>query len=286
MLDRSEWAGQLSMRFESRNGRTVAARQYHQDALRVLRPHYLDETGQVTYTVVNPGGAYLGADRYFMSFELDDSANLLLTTQSAQKIYRTPQGPAQQDMWVTLGPHSTLEYVPDQLIVYREGSYIQKTVIDMDPTASALVCEVVTPGWAPDGSTFRYKFLSMRTELRVRTAQGPVPIAVDNIRVEPRDDDSVVQMGFMEGYSHMGQLLVADSRLDDAAFERLAQLIDASHTMSGMSWAGHRNPEGMRCISIRSLAQDTETISQLHLDVANFLRNEWRGQGELFLRKY
>ncbi|PJI51850.1 urease accessory protein UreD, partial [Methylobacterium radiotolerans] len=32
-------------------------RRYHRGALRVLRPMYLDGTGQVTYVVVNPGGA-------------------------------------------------------------------------------------------------------------------------------------------------------------------------------------------------------------------------------------
>ncbi|MBA4103208.1 MAG: urease accessory protein, partial [Arthrobacter sp.] len=49
--------GRLELRVAVRGQRSVAAHQYHQGALRVLRPHYLDDSGQVCYVVVNPGGA-------------------------------------------------------------------------------------------------------------------------------------------------------------------------------------------------------------------------------------
>src|SRR5690349_18112916 len=56
--------GRLELAIEARSGRSVAVHQYHQGALRVMRPHYLDDSGQVCYVVVNPGGAYLGADLF------------------------------------------------------------------------------------------------------------------------------------------------------------------------------------------------------------------------------
>ncbi len=73
-------------------GRSVASRQFHEGALRVLRPHYLDESGQVCYVMVNPGGgAYLGSDLFVVDVEVEaGGADLLLTTQSATKVYRTP----------------------------------------------------------------------------------------------------------------------------------------------------------------------------------------------------
>ncbi len=107
----------------------MAAHQFHQGALRVLRPHYLDESGQVCYVVVNPGGAYLGADLYVIDVEVGDGATLLLTTQSATKIYRTPGSFAEQRMTLRLGEGAQLELAPDQLIAYREASYRQNTHI-------------------------------------------------------------------------------------------------------------------------------------------------------------
>src|SRR4029079_12754910 len=49
--------GELALQIEHRGGRSVATHQYHRGALRVLRPHYLDDSGQVCYVIVNPGGA-------------------------------------------------------------------------------------------------------------------------------------------------------------------------------------------------------------------------------------
>ncbi|HAN84767.1 MAG TPA: urease accessory protein UreD, partial [Micrococcus luteus] len=39
--------GELRLRVAVRGGRSVAARQFHQGALRVLRPHYLDRSGHL-----------------------------------------------------------------------------------------------------------------------------------------------------------------------------------------------------------------------------------------------
>ncbi|BAS06719.1 urease accessory protein UreD [Arthrobacter sp. Hiyo4] len=50
-----ELAGTLALTVGVRGGRCIATSQYHQGALRILRPHYLDDTGQVCYVVVNPG---------------------------------------------------------------------------------------------------------------------------------------------------------------------------------------------------------------------------------------
>jgi urease accessory protein len=72
--------GRLELGVCVRGGRSVASRQFHEGALRVLRPHYLDESGQVCYVMVNPGGAYLGADLFLIEVEVEAGAELLLTT--------------------------------------------------------------------------------------------------------------------------------------------------------------------------------------------------------------
>ena len=291
---RSAWTGQLRLSVAAREGRSYAARQFHEGALRIMRPHYLDDSGQVTYTVINPGGAYFGADTYLMDVELAEGASLALTTQSATKVYRTPQGPASQHLSVRLGPGSVLEYIPDQLIVYRGGSYLQKTLVEMDPTASLLLAEVVTPGWSPSGESFAYDELRMRTEVRVfapqeephTTVARARRLVVDQLRIRPGEHEDVTGMGFMEGNSHTGQLLIADRRLDAAIYERLTEVVDASRTHSGITRAGTGAVQGVRCVCIRSLARSTEDIAALHRTVADVLRREWRGQDPVFLRKY
>ena len=108
--------------------------------------------GRFVMCVVNPGGAYLGADLYVIDVEVAAGAKLLLTTQSATKVYRTPGSFAEQRMRLRLGEGAQLELAPDQLIAYREASYRQNTHITMHPTSSLVTSEVVTPGWSPDGA--------------------------------------------------------------------------------------------------------------------------------------
>ena len=69
--------GALELRVSVARQRSVATHQFHQGALRVLRPHYLDESGQVCYVMVNPGGAYLGADLFVIDVEVEDGGRLV-----------------------------------------------------------------------------------------------------------------------------------------------------------------------------------------------------------------
>lgn len=278
--------GELRLRVAVRGGRSVAARQFHQGALRVLRPHYLDRSGQVSYTVINPGGAYFGADRYGIEVDVEEDASLLLTTQSATKVYRTPQGPARQDMTLRLGPGAVLEYVPDQLIVYRGGSYLQDTRVVMDPSASVLLAEVITPGWSPTAEPFRYDRLGMRTEVTVDPGGDPRRLVVDQLRLHPAEGQGLTGMGMLEGHSNTGQLLVADRRLDADLVAELTEVVDASDTVSGITRAGTGRAHGVDCVSVRSLAASTARITALHHALADLLRARWRDQSPLALRKY
>lgn len=282
-----KWAGILQMRVEAaESGRSFARRQYHEGALRIIRPHYLDANGQVTYTVINPGGAYFGADRYLLEFETEKNSELLVTTQSATKVYKTPQGPAFQQMNITVGENSVFEYVPDQLIVYREGSYRQVTSVQMHPTSTLLLSEIITPGWSPEKTDFSYDELNTRTEVKVEGEDGLKRLVVDQLRLMPHADQKISGLGMMEGFTHTGQLLLADRRLDDELFEKIRALAETSDTYTGVSRAGTGEVYGVKCISIRTLAPSTGAVSALHTAIINAVREEVRGQSPLNLRKF
>lgn len=277
--------GELALCIEQRAGRSVAAHQYHRGALRVLRPHYLDDSGQVCYVLVNPGGAYLGADLYVIDVEVGDGAKLLLTTQSATKIYRTPGSFAEQRMTLRLGEGAQLELAPDQLIAYREASYRQDTRITVRPSSSLIIAEVVTPGWSPDGSSFRYEELRLRTEIRVESGSGADSglLALDNVLIRPSGRD-VTGMAFMEGFSHLGSLIVVDPRVDQALADELHAVAEGHDAYSGVSLTS--TLAGTTGVVLRSLSNSTEELNRLLSACAALLRKRWHGQDPLNLRKY
>lgn len=275
--------GELELVVALRGQRSVASHQYHRGALRVLRPHYLDDSGQVCYVVVNPGGAYLGADLFLLDIDVQDGADLLLTTQSATKVYRTPGSFAEQRMTVRLGEGARLELMPDQLIAYREASYRQRTSVALRPSSSLVMAEVVTPGWSPDGAAFRYEEVRLRNDLRVETDAGTELLALDNLLIRPPHND-VTGLGFMEGFSHLGSLVAVDSRVDQALADDLHSLAQAHQARTGVSLT--RTVQGTTGLVLRSLASSTGELNRLLAACAGLLRERWYGQGPLDLRKH
>lgn len=275
--------GRLELGISLRGGRSVALRQFHEGALRVLRPHYLDESGQVCYVMVNPGGACLGADLFVVEVEVDAGAELLLTTQSATKIYRTPASFAEQRMSVRLGEGSRLELMPDQLIAYREASYRQNTHISLHPTSCLVMAEVVTPGWSPDGASFRFEEVRLRNEIWIESGNGPKLLALDNLLIRPPVND-VTGMGFMEGFSHLGSLVVVDPRVDQGLADDLDRISRDFDAYTGVSLTA--TIAGTTGLVLRSLSNSTEELNTLLGVCSGVLRERWYGQGPLNLRKY
>lgn len=280
--DRPE-RGHLELLITKRRGKSIASKQFHQGALRILRPHYLDDSGQVCFVLVNPGGAYLGADLYVLDVEVGDGAKLLLTTQSATKVYRTPGSFAEQRMRLRLGVGAQLELAPDQLIAYREASYRQNTHITVKPSSSLVMAEVVTPGWSPDGVSFRYEELRLRTEIHVDAAGQTQLLALDNVLIRPAHND-VTGMSFMEGFSHLGSLIVVDARVDQALADELHHITAGHDAYTGVSLTAPR--AGTAGLVLRSLSNSTGELNRLLGACTALLRDRWYGQAPLNLRKY
>ncbi|WP_051420958.1 urease accessory protein UreD [Paenarthrobacter nicotinovorans] len=275
--------GRLELGVGVRGGRSVALRQFHEGALRVLRPHYLDGSGQVCYVMVNPGGAYLGADLFVVDVEVGAGAELLLTTQSATKVYRTPGSFAEQRMSIRLGEGSRLELMPDQLIAYREASYRQNSHISLHPTSSLVMAEVITPGWSPDGASFKYEEVRLRNEIWIEGGNGAKLLALDNLLIRPPLND-VTGMGFMEGFSHLGSLVVVDPRVDQGLADELDRTVKDFAAFTGISLT--TTIAGSTGIVLRSLSNSTEELNTLLGACTGLLRERWYGQEPLNLRKY
>ncbi|KRE76981.1 hypothetical protein ASG79_16365 [Arthrobacter sp. Soil761] len=276
--------GRLELGVTLRGRRSLASHQFHEGALRVLRPHYLDDSGQVCYVVVNPGGAYLGADLFLVDVEVQDGADLLLTTQSATKVYRTPGSFAEQRMTVRLGEGARLELMPDQLIAYRQASYRQRTSVTLRPSSSLVMAEVVTPGWSPDGAAFRYQEVRLRNDIHIEAADGdPQLLALDNLLIRPPLHD-VTGLGFMEGYSHLASLVVVDARVDQALADQLHGLTAGRESLTGISLT--RTVAGTTGLVLRSLSHSTDELNLLLRSCTDLLRGLWYGQAPLNLRKH
>lgn len=277
----SSTAGSLRLSVARRGDRTRPVRTDSAGVLRLMQPLYLDDSGQVTYIIVNPGGAYFG-ETYRIEVDVQPGANLLLSSQGATRIYRTPGDPAVQQAAFTLGADSRLEYVPDQTIAYRDADYRQSTTLTVAPGAQAFIGEIITPGWDPDGAQFTYAGMRLRLEVR---SDGGGLVCTDNVRLRPaRIGPDINGIGYLEGASHMGSIMVLGDHTQGSYADTVREVATDSGVPKVGVTTGSRH--GVSWLTLRALAPSTDSLTALILAVNKLDRSLTTGQAQLDLRRY
>jgi len=271
------WTGILQLDAREKYGKTIANKVYFQGALKVMRPIYHDNSGQACYYILNPGGGYLDGDRYHMKISVDNGAKLTLTTQSATKVYKTPKSYAYQETEMNLKKGSYLEYIPDPLIAYRDARYKQKNVIRMEKGASLIYSDIITPGWSPDGKRFSYEMLQSINEIYMDNDL----VVFDHIKLEPLRQN-IAGMGLMEGYSHLGSMLVVGEKTDQELLDRVYNSIylDGNKFKIGLSLLP------IPGFTLRVFANSTQVIERIFTDCHHMIKQEWFQTKHHSLRKY
>ncbi len=275
-------AGRIRLSVARTGRRTTPVRAEGQGVLRLLRPLYLDDSGQLMYVVVNPGGAYFG-EKYHLSVSVGANAHLLVSSQGATRIHRTPDEPAEQLLTCTLGDGSRLEYVPDQTIAYRDADYRQITTVRAAPSAQGFFGEIVTPGWDPKGAPFTYAGIRMRFD--VVTGPHERPVCTDNIRIQPSMlGDAINGIGHLEGASHMGSVWILGPHATPAYVDEVRSAVESCGIVKAGVTGGERH--GVSWLLVRALAGSTDELRQMISAVNQLDRATTTGQSTLDLRRY
>ncbi|GAB6989681.1 urease accessory protein UreD [Paenibacillus pini] len=272
-----DWTGVLRLEAEERNGKTVAKRVYFQGAFKVMRPIYHDDSGQACYYILNPGGGYLDGDRYQMKISLNERARLTLTTQSATKIYKTPNQLAYHETEINLKKGSYLEYITDPLIGYQDARYKQKTVINMEKGAAFLYSDIITSGWSPNGKQFSYDLLQLINEIYL---DGEL-VVYDHIKLDPLHVN-ITSLGFMEGFTHLGSMIVVGEQVNHDLLDQLYEAIheDTNEYKVGLSLLP------VAGLIVRVLANSTQVIEKIHTKCHHIIYQQFFNTTPSFLRKY
>ncbi|MEH7122389.1 urease accessory protein UreD [Bacillus sp. JJ1773] len=273
----TDWTGVLSLDLEDRHGKTVAKNVYFQGAFKVMRPVYHDDSGQVCYYLLNPGGGYLDGDRYRMKISIDEGAKATLTTQSATKVYKTPNDYAYQETEISLKKGSYLEYLPDPLIAYQHARYKQKTVIHMEKGATFLYTDILTPGWSPNGEKFTYNSIQLMTEIYLDDQLG----VFDHIKLTPAQQ-KLTELGFMEGYTHLGSMIVIGDQTDSGLLDEIYETINMEELNIKFGISKLEVPG----FSVRVLANSTQVIERIFANCHRLINEKWFNHTPRSLRKY
>lgn len=267
--------GYLRLSAAKKNKKTIFKETYSEGAFKITRPVYLTSSGEAYGYLMNPGGGYIDGDSYKISIVLEKDAEVLLTTQSSTKIYKTRSKPAIQEMDIHLKKGSLLEYLPDPVIAYEGSRFKQKMIVRMEQGASLICSDIFTPGWAPDGTLFRYDLLQSKMEVYLERQI----VLFDHVKLEP--DEDITGFGYMEGYTHFGTMIVMDERMNMGFLEELYEVLDPHDGVRiGISMLA------VPGLSLRILGNSTQAIEHVLSDSHELIRRKLFGKEPVFLRKY
>ncbi|MBM7656387.1 urease accessory protein UreD [Neobacillus cucumis] len=213
------YTGVLELSAVRRQSKSIVSSCYYEGALKLTRPVYLEKEVPSVY-LIHVGGGYVDGDTYLTDLSVEAGAELSVTTQSATKVYKTPKNPVVQQTQLNVGKGGVLEYLPDPLIAYEGARFIQETTVRMEEEAVFFYSDMITPGWAEDGSLFRYDWI--RSKLKVY--KNDKLVLFDHLLLEP--DDQLNGIMQMEGYTHVGTFLILHHQADKVFLDGLYEVME------------------------------------------------------------
>ncbi|MGE0426104.1 MAG: urease accessory protein UreD [Reyranellaceae bacterium] len=149
--------GGAEIRFARRtDGVTALAHLWQSDPCRVLFPRpEADEPTQAV--IVTTSGGLTDGDRVRLAVEVDGGI-ATVTTQAAEKIYRAARAaeqPARIESTLRVGAGATLEWLPQETIVFDGARLRRRVEADLADDARLLACEMVVLGRSASGEQFQ-----------------------------------------------------------------------------------------------------------------------------------
>ncbi|MED0685346.1 urease accessory protein UreD [Anoxybacillus ayderensis] len=269
------WSGLLQCTAVERNGRTIVSDCYYEGAFKLARPIYLHPS-QPTIYLMHVGGGYVDGDRYKTEISLQKQARMIVTTQSATKIYKTVKMPVQQYTSFFLDDQSVLEFFPDPVIAYEKAKFYQETTVYMKESATFIYGDIITPGWSESGKLFRYDWI--RSKLKIYH-EGHLKL-FDHLYLEP--SKGITGIFQMEGYTYIGSLFVVSPLITKDVLKKFEKIAAHFPNEAHFGWSTPTVPG----LVVRILARETYIIEVIFQLIHQLIREECFQEEPVFLRKY
>jgi urease accessory protein len=196
----------LGLERDNEVGRTVVKEQYSKIPLYTQRALYLEESlpSMAYMYIISPSGGILQGDRYRMDIALKNNAAAHLTTQGATRVYRMENNYATQMVNIVVDNGCYLEFIPDQIIPYRNSRFYQVVDLKVHVNATMVYSEIIMPGRVASGESFEYDICYMKALGRDQNQRLRF---IDNAILEPKKNDMKVQ-GLLGSFDVIGTMYI------------------------------------------------------------------------------
>jgi urease accessory protein len=261
--------GALVLRLEQdkSNGKTSVKEQYSRVPLYTQRALYLEEAlSNMAYMyIISPSGGMLQGDRYRMDITLRNHAFAHITTQGATRIYRMERNYATQIINIDVGEDCYFEYIPDQVIPYRDSRFYQEANLRVHDNATLLYSEIITPGRVASGEHFDYDICYMKAIAKDHTSGLKF---TDVAMLEPKKRDMKV-FGVLSNHDVVGNMYIITK---NKKLQEINSSINAALKAIPKVYAGATILPGNSGIGIRMLGTTASDLRYAIYEVVRIVR--------------
>jgi urease accessory protein len=221
VLDTVGRRGALSYEFERAGPRTILTRSSCTTPWHHFPPSYLDDSGCAYTWLVNPSGGLVGGDHVSVEAQLHAHTHVLMTSPSANRVYRSLSEPAVQEVCLSVGPGARLEWAPEVTIPFAGSRFRQSIHVDLAPGATVVLWDAMASGRV--AMRERWAFAAVENEIRIRTPLGGS--VVERYRVVPGQLPELV--GLAESWDYVASLFVIGDAVNAEVWKSLEAAIAA-----------------------------------------------------------
>jgi urease accessory protein len=159
------WSAVLEIGFEVVAQRSAVVKKRHLGPLGVQRAFYPEPGGLAHVYLLHPPGGIVHGDKLHVQVDVGRGASALVTTPAATKFYRSAGRTAHQTQLLRVQAGGSLEWLPQETIVYGEAQVRTHTRVELEPGAQFCGWDIVCLGRAASGDHFTSGRLSQVFEL-------------------------------------------------------------------------------------------------------------------------
>jgi urease accessory protein len=252
---------------ESISGKTIIKEKESMFPLSVQKEMYYDQfQPKMTHVyIVSSSGGILQGDKYMIDIILEKNALAHITTQGATRVYGMNVSNAIQVVNVSLDDGTYLEFIPDQIIPYKNSRFYQEINFKVHDNATMIYSEIISPGRIGMGEIFDYEICYLRSigknhkdELRF----------TDYTKIEPKKMN-LQDFGVLEQKQITATMYILAKRND---IEKIIQTLENEVKNSSeieFGWSTMTKENG---ILLRILGNTTRDVIRLVYDITKIVR--------------
>lgn len=159
------WHAELELAYGRFDDSTRPTQRRHKGPLRVQKHLYPEGPQVCQHIIVHPPGGIAGGDRLDINASVGANAWAQLTSPGAAKWYRAA-GPAYQQLELNVASGATLEWLPQETIVFSEAKAELTTRIDLEGDARLFYWDVVALGRPASNERFDLGHFQAHLDIR------------------------------------------------------------------------------------------------------------------------